>query len=258
LTEMKVVPLGGLQESPYKLVLCYPKFSDREFEKRISELSGLGVSALRFQGSKEIFGTKVLGKGCVGIVVSAFRQNERVAVKILRTDAGRSSLEHEASMLKLANSVDVGPKLIDVSESFLVMEYVEGLLLPDWLRGLKGRGKKRRLQETLRALLEACYRLDQIGLDHGELSRAPKHVIVNAQDQPTIVDFETASNHRRPSNVTSISQYLFVGSDLSKLITRITGPIRRSALMTSLKQYKKDRNVENFQEIIRTVIPVWR
>jgi len=258
LTEVTVVALDGLRENPYKTILCYPKFSKEEFDRRISELSGLGVSALEFRGSKNIFGTRVLGKGCVGIVVSALREGERVAVKILRTDAGRSGLDHEASMLKLANSVNVGPTFLDVSRNFLVMEYIEGLLLPDWVRGLRGRGRKKRLEGVLVALLEACYRLDQIRLDHGELSRAPKHVLVGAEDQPEIVDFETASNQRRPANVTSISQYLLVGSDLSRLIRRIRGPLRRSALIAALKRYKKDRSLENFQRIMRVVVPVRR
>jgi len=258
LTEVATVALDGLRQDPYKTILCYPKFSSEEFERRIGELSGLGVSALEFQGSKNIFGTMVLGKGCVGIVVLALRENERVAVKILRTDAGRSNLDHEASMLRLANSVNVGPALLNASRNFLVMEYVEGLLFPDWVRGLKGRGRKRRLQGVLVALLEACYRLDQIRLDHGELSRAPKHILVDDRDQPELVDFETASNQRRPSNVTSIIQYLLVGSDLSKLIRRIRGPLHRSALIAALKRYKKDRSFENFQKIVRIAAPVRR
>lgn len=258
MTEVATVALDGLRQDPYKTILCYPKFSNEEFDRRISELSGLGVSAVEFRGSKNVFGTKVLGKGCVGIVVSALRESERVAVKILRTDAGRSGLDHEASMLRLANSVNVGPTVLDVSRNFLVMEHIEGLSLPDWVRGLKGRGRKKRLGGVLVALLEVCYSLDRIRLDHGELSRAPKHVLVDAKDQPEIVDFDTASNQRRPSNVTSISQYLLVGSDLSRLVRRIRGPLRRSTLIAALKRYKKDRSLENFQKIVRVVAPVRR
>lgn len=251
MNEVTTVAVDHLQETPFKAILCYPNYSDEEFGRRISELSCLGVVALEFRGSKNIFGAKVLGKGCVGIVVSALRDGERVAVKILRTDSGRSGLDHEASMLRLANSVDVGPVLLDFSKNFLVTEYLEGSLLPQWVQGLRGRGRKRRLEGALARLLEACYRLDQVGLDHGELSRAPKHIIVTGQDQPRIVDFETASTKRRPANVTSMSQYLFVGSDLSKKIRQIRGPVRRPTLITALKRYKKDRSSENFQRIIR-------
>lgn len=254
MSEIKSIALSNLRESAYRAILCYPNYSDEEFEKRVSGLSSLGIVTLESQGSKNIFGARVLGKGCVGIVVSALRDSERVAVKILRTDAGRDGLDHEASMLELANSVNVGPKLRDSSRVFLVTEYIDGLLLPQWVESLKGRGRKKRLEQVLERLLEACYRLDQIGLDHGELSRAPKHVIVTARDEPEIVDFETASTMRRPANVTSMSQYLFVGSDLSKKIKRIAGPIRRSKLISALKQYKKDRSRENFQAVVRIAI----
>lgn len=255
MSEVTTVALDDLRETPYKVILCYPSYSDEEFERRISELSILGVVALEFRGSKNILGAKVLGKGCVGIVVSALRDNGRVAIKILRTDAGRSGLDHEASMLKLANSVNVGPILLGFSRNFLVTEYLEGLLLPQWIQGLRGRGRKRRLEGVLAKLLEACYKLDQIRLDHGELSRAPKHIIVTEQDEPKVVDFETASINRRPANVTSMSQYLLVGSDLSEQIKRIRGPIRRPALIAALKQYKKDRSFENFQRIMQIVLP---
>jgi len=254
LTEVRVVALDSLREDPFKTILCYPKFSSEELERRISELSGLGVCALELRGSKNIFGARVLGKGCVGIVVSALRDGGRVAVKILRTDAGRTGLDHEASMLKLANSANVGPALLSFSQNFLITEYLEGSLLPEWIEGLKGRGRKRRLEGVLAGLLEACHRLDQLGLDHGELSRAPKHVIVTDKNEPRIVDFETASAKRRPANVTSMAQYLFIGSDLSKKIKRIRGPVRRRQLIAALKRYKDNRESENFNVVMRVVL----
>jgi putative serine/threonine protein kinase len=233
------------------MILCYPKLSSEELERRISELSSLGIVALEFRGSKEVFGVRVLGKGCVGVVVSAQTSTGRVALKILRTDADRAGFDHEASMLRLANSINVGPKLYDFSGRFLVMEHLEGNLLPEWIKTLAGRGRKNRLKSVLRGLLEACYRLDQMGLDHGELSRAPKHIIVGEQDRAEIVDFETASDKRRPSNVTSLCQYLFLGSELSSRVRRILGPIRKATLLGALRKYKKNTNPETFQSILR-------
>ena len=245
------VPLDGLRNDPYSMILCYPKLSSEEMERRINELSNLGIVALEFEGSKEIFGVKVLGKGCVGVVVSAQTSTGRVALKILRTDADRAGFEHEASMLKLANSIDVGPRLHDFSSRFLVMEHLSGLPLPEWVKTLAGRGRKNRLKSVLRGLLEACYKLDHLGLDHGELSRAPKHIIVGEHDSVEIVDFETASDKRRPSNVTSLCQYLFLGSELSSRVRRILGPVRRATLLNALRRYKKDACPETFQSILR-------
>jgi putative serine/threonine protein kinase len=156
-------------------------------------------------------------------------------------------------MLRLANSVNVGPRLLSYSNRFLVMEYLEGKTLPEWVEGLAGRGRKGRLKTVLGKILEACYILDQIGLDHGELSRAPKHIIVSSQDEPEIVDFETASANRKPSNVTSIAQYLFIGSNLSARVRRILGPIRRQSLVAALRQYKKSGKFENLQRVLKVI-----
>ena len=66
--------------------------------------------------------------------------------------------------------------------------------------------------------------LDQVGLDHGELSKAPKHLLVDKAEKIFIVDFETASLERRVANVTAVCQYLFGGnSSAAKILNEIFG-----------------------------------
>ena len=66
------------------------------------------------------------------------------------------------------------------------------------------------VRHVLRDVLEQCWRLDEAGLDHGELSRAPKHIIMDLKSNSRILDFETASTSRKVSNVTSICNFLFI------------------------------------------------
>jgi putative serine/threonine protein kinase len=80
--------------------------------------------------------------------------------------------------------------------------------------------------------------MDTYGLDHGELSRAHKNVIVSNNDIPTILDFESASLMRRPSNFTSLTQYLFLGGSIAKKIARVLGPVNRDELLKCLRDYK--------------------
>ncbi len=159
-------------------------------------------------------------------------------------------MQREAEMLVKANAVGVGPRLLGTTENFLLMEFVEGTLLPQWVEIVKGRGTRSRIRKVLREILEQCWRLDQLGLDHGELSRAPKHVIVDSSDNPCLVDFETASLHRRISNVTSICQYLFIGSQTAKAIKRKLGEIDREELIKALRTYKQQRTRENFEKVL--------
>ncbi|MBS7643458.1 serine/threonine protein kinase [Candidatus Bathyarchaeota archaeon] len=244
------VPIDRLHNKRYGKVLCYPKFSAEELRSRIGELKNLGVKAIQFAGPKMACDLHVLGKGCVSIVVTALTETGKTALKIRRTDADRSSMTHETEMLKKANSINVGPTLLGATQNFILMELIEGPWLPDWITSIKGRGKAKRVRRTLRLLLEDCWKLDQIGLDHGELSRATKHVIVDPGDRPRIVDFETASIMRKPSNVTSICQYLFIGSHVARKIQRVHGLIQRENLIHNLRNYKKEPTLENFAKIL--------
>jgi len=242
-----VINLEELSEEPYLPILCYPRPSKTELKRRLKELQKLGVKALEFSGEKQVFNIPVLGKGCVGIVTIAHRKSGKAALKIRRVDADRARMKHEAEMLKKANSVRVGPKVLGVSKNFLLMQFINGDLLPKWLEKRKG---KAQVRKVLREVLEQCWRLDEAGLDHGELSHAPKHVIINQKDDPFIVDFETASVNRKPSNVTSICQFLFISGVVAEKVVEKLGRRDKKAIIEALKNYKKDRTRENFENVL--------
>ena len=123
---MVTMPIKVLTENlivePYASVLCYPKASEVELQSRLMELREHGVKAVEFAGKASAFNVAVLGKGFVGIVIVAYLDGKRVALKIRRVDADRLGLQDEARMLAKANSVQVGPKFIGVSKNFLLMQ----------------------------------------------------------------------------------------------------------------------------------------
>ncbi len=249
-----VVPIEQLAQEPYASVLCFPNPTEAELQSRIEELRSHGVAALEFSGKASVFkvSAPVLGKGFVGIVVIAHLNGERAAVKIRRLDANREDLLHEAKMLAKANTADVGPKLIGASKNFLLMQLIDGEILPDWLKREK---EKPAIQSVLTAVLEQCYRLDQIGLDHGELSKAPKHVLVDCQNQPWLVDFETASDARKPSNVSALCSFLFTSSgEVARTIAETLGEPNRETVVDALKNYRKNRSRENFGNVLRACL----
>lgn len=247
-----VIAVEKLRETPYAEVLCYPRLEQQVLEDRIRELKGLGVLAIEFSGGKTVSNLKVLGKGCVGIVVAAYTRNGKAALKIRRTDADRKGMQQEAEMLKKANTLNVGPALLGFSSNFLLMEFVEGKLLPEWLDSLKGEKEhvKTRIKRVLRKLLAQCWRMDKAGLDHGELNHAPKHIIIKADDSPCIVDFETASTRRKPSNLTSLCQYLFISSMVAEKLREKLGEIGTQRLVEALRAYKRSFSEENFRRVL--------
>jgi putative serine/threonine protein kinase len=152
-------------------------------------------------------------------------------------------------MLAKANSVQVGPRFISVSKNFLLMQFIDGAVLPDWLDARK---EKKPLCNVLNAILEQCWRLDNVGLDHGELSKAPKHLIVDKTQKPFIVDFETASLNRKPANVTSVCQFLFTSCGaVANAVAEVLGERNREEIIWALRLYKKDKTRENFDRVLQ-------
>jgi putative serine/threonine protein kinase len=237
----------NLREEPYASILCYPKTSEAELQNRLGELKTHGVKAVEFAGKTNAFNVPVLGKGFVGIVVKARLDRRTAALKIRRVDADRLGMQHEAEMLARANTVNVGPKLIGASTNFLLMQFIDGDLLRGWLETPR---EKERTRGVLSEVLKQCWRLDAIGLDHGELSKAPKHLIINRRGKPFIVDFETASLNRKPSNVTSICQYLFISGAVSKILTERLGEKNKNAIVKALRLYKTGKNRENLEKVL--------
>jgi putative serine/threonine protein kinase len=247
-----IVPISELGQEPYLSVVCYPRGSTAEIQSRIAELQQLGVEAVEFSGKASAFTLQVLGKGYVGIVVAAHVKTERLALKMQRVDSERESLGHEAELLAKANSVGVGPKLVGVTKHFLLMQLVDGDLLEEWLTAHQSVSA---VHKVVGDILEQCWRLDEISLDHGELSKAPKHLLLDKSDKPFIVDFETASTQRNASNVTSVCQFLFQGnSNVCKAIAQVIGERNRTQMVAALKSYRKNRTRKLFEGLLQVCL----
>jgi len=242
------VKLGKITDPPYSDIWVYPKGTRAQIKSRIKELKALGVESISFQGKLQVGTISILGKGYVGIVVLGKIGRKKVAVKIRRNDSPRKNLKREAELLKITNQSNVGPKLVGFSKNFLVMEYLEGEKIGDWVASLKKRGSSSQLKTIIKKILEDCYKLDRIGLDHGELSHIVKHVIVG--NKTTIIDFESSSMDRRVSNVTSATQALCIGSGISKIIGRVYKIPKKQKMITVLRRYKREGTRESFENLL--------
>ncbi|MEJ2258971.1 MAG: serine/threonine protein kinase, partial [Nitrosopumilaceae archaeon] len=142
------------------------------------------------------------------------------------------------------------PKLFDHSKNFVVMEYLDGEKIGKWINSLKGRGSSKKLKSTIKDILQDCFKLDQIGFDHGELSSISKHVIVG-EKKCAIIDFESSSTKRRPSNVTSITQAIFIGSGIGKQVQKIYKTPSKEKIIDALRIYKQNQSQESFDSLLK-------
>jgi putative serine/threonine protein kinase len=232
-------------------IICYPIIKNEYFQYRIKKLEELEIEEIIF--NKKNNNIIPIGKGCKSIVVLVKRKGEILAAKILRVDSSKENLLHEAEMLKYANKIGIGPLFIAANELIILMEYIKGLEMREWVLNLE-ESKVELLKNVLKNLLIDCYKLDKAGIDHGELSNAKKHIIIknNLKPRPIIIDFGKASLNRKPSNVSSIINYLFFSGNLSLKICRMLSISKPP--IEIVKKYKKDFSEENFLKILKEII----
>ncbi len=102
------------------------------------------------------------------------------------------------------------------------------------------------------AILEQCFSLDIAGLDHGELSRLTRHVIVS--DKPYIIDFESASTTRKTCNVTAAAQSLLLYGIVANKVKRIMGNTDKEKVIQALRTYKHIHTRSNFDALLGSLI----
>ena len=239
------IPISKLSLYPYSRIIGFPKPTKKEITNRIQEMKKLGIKSVLFDGPTELEGLKILGKGYVGVVVLAKIKNDIFAVKIRRIDAPRKRMQDEARFQKIANDVNVGPKLIQASKNFLVMEYIKGEKIINWAK--KTETKSPEIRHVINNVLRDCFLLDHAGLDHGELSTIDKHVIVDKNT--TIIDFESSSIKRKASNVSAAVQAIFIGTGLAKIIKKKIRVPEKTSIINVIRKYKKNPTEENFLDI---------
>lgn len=199
---------------------------------------------------------EILGKGTTSLVLMGVKAGSAVAVKILRTDSGRASVQHEAEMLGHANSVGVGPTLLGSGEDILILELVEGRSMHQHLEAMaQSEESPKAVWRLSRAVLDQCAALDKIGLDHGQLSRPHKHVYVDEDDATKIIDFESASTRRVPSNLTSMIQYFIFTSPSKALFQEALLRTSFEELFGFLRAYKRNPCTGNYREVLSLFEP---
>jgi putative serine/threonine protein kinase len=249
------IGLDNLEDEYFKSVICYPTYDSQNFTKRLLEMKKLGIKALCFSGEKKIGALNVLGKGGVGIVVLAKTKTDLLALKIRRIDANKLEMKHEADMLKIANSFHIGPKLHSYSKNLLMMDFIEGSLFPKWIQKMEDNQNSRiKIRNVYKDLLNQCWVLDKVGLDHGELCHPPNHIIIDVKDKIHILDFETASTKRKVSNLTSICQYLFFSLNRIFSSHKTIDFSGGEDLIKNLRVYKRKKNKINFTRVLNFLL----
>lgn len=234
-----------------KLLLTYPLFDENTYYSRMKELLTLDINSVFSFGKVQLHRICILGKGSVGLVTLVKSRKKYFVLKIRRTDANRPNMYDEVVYQSAANSMGIGPFLVNFSENFILMEFVRGFNIVDWYGSNKTAND--RILKCAATILNQCFVLDCLKLDHGQLNRLDRHIKVSEEGKPTILDFESSSTGRRASNVTSVCQSIFLHGPI---FSRLKGSIEkdRELIMKCIRDYKRDMNYEKFEKILRLLI----
>lgn len=228
-----------------KLLLTYPLFDENTYYSRMKELLTLDINSVFSFGKVQLHRICILGKGSVGLVTLVKSRKKYFVLKIRRTDANRPNMYDEVVYQSAANSMGIGPFLVNFSENFILMEFVRGFNIVDWYGSNKTAND--RILKCAATILNQCFVLDCLKLDHGQLNRLDRHIKVSEEGKPTILDFESSSTGRRASNVTSVCQSIFLHGPI---FSRLKGSIEkdRELIMKCIRDYKRDMNYEKFEK----------
>lgn len=235
-------------------LISYPKLDINEYHNRIIDLYKLGVKDAILEGPTKVCDLNILGKGHSGIVLKVNTFSKKtMALKIRRVDSRRMDSLTEVFNHKLANLVGIGPQIIDNTNDLILMDLITGKGIYGWLQDSTTFHllTRKNIINIVNHILEQCYRLDVLHLDHGELTRIDNHVMVSENKDISIIDFESASTKRKPCNVTSATQALLLsGGSISRKICKFIKIKDPDLLLNCLKKYKKLKNRQNFEDII--------
>lgn len=218
-----------------------------------NELEEIGVEEIIEEGDLLLHtGVKVLGKGQNSVVIKCLYNGKQCACKILRPDASRRDLIHEAQMLQIANKVLVGPKIYSYRPHIIIMQLIRGVRIERYVQEISNNLK---IKKIVLELVEQAYRLDEIGLEHDELSRPEEHILIE-NDTPYIIDFESAKYRGKKTfrNLTQILNALLVGrSKVALKIRHILNIDNVMPIIQLLREYKKDPRREIVNKIVNYI-----
>ncbi len=254
-----IVSVEDILSSPDKyerilLLLVYPSRDVELAISRLEALQSIGVDRIILWGDTEVYGVKILGKGGSSLVLLVSYRGEPTVAKILRTDVGDKDLSKEARILRYIvekiGEYKVSPRLVESLDWLILMEYIVGFKMGEFLSSQLYLLDRDELLRFLRLLFTKAYLLDSIGVDHGELSRPQDHVIIRSDDyDPVFIDFEYASMTRKPHNFTSVAQAVLVRSPASDYILDLLG-MDRAGVISLLRKYSLGMSRHDFEDLL--------
>ncbi len=189
-----------------------------------------------------------VAKGRRSIVLKGIFKKKPCAVKV--STASHFDPSIEASWIKKMNSLGIGPELYLVKTKFLIVEWIQGSRILEYLEQQKNPGIK---EKVITKVLNEMFTLDINNITKEEMHHPVKHIIVTNKNKPILIDFERCHQTNKPKNLTQFIQFL-CSQELKKLLSNTHLRFDRNTLHHVLQMYKASPNKQTFAEIMEKII----
>lgn len=159
---------------------------------------------LKESEKKNITNIKYFAMGRRGFVYKGEYKRKKVIIKIPNPESfAASTIAFEEKWLKKMNELHIGPHLMFATTDFLVMDYIEGDAILEYLE----KNTKKNIIKVLKDILNQMLLLDKKGIVKQEMTHPHKHIIVR-NHKPILIDFERCRYTEKPKNVNQFLQFL--------------------------------------------------
>ncbi len=178
-------------------------------------------------------------------------KQEEVIIKALRRETkARESIKREGFWLEKLNKHNIGPKLIYSGEDYLIMEFVKGDLIIDYLESKNT--KKQDIIRVIMLVLEQCLLLDSLGITKKEMNHPQKHIIIkkdkNNRVRVVMIDFERTIETKKPKNTTQYLQFLTT-KRIINVLKKKGIKVEKDCLIKIGGEYKKRIKEKGIREV---------
>ncbi|MFT4304109.1 MAG: HemK2/MTQ2 family protein methyltransferase [Candidatus Woesearchaeota archaeon] len=192
-------------------------------------------SLLKKLNRKNIHNSYYLSKGKRGIVYKAKFKNKNIVIKIKNSKSqALNTIINEGNWLKKLNKYNIGPKLYFYDEDMIVMEYIDGILIGDYIKSFN----EKKIKKIILLLLDQMYIMDKLKIEKKEMVRPLKHIIIR-KDKPVLIDFERVKLVELPGNVTQFLEFL----------SRLNIIDRKKSIKLSMN-YKKEYDIKKIKKFL--------
>ncbi len=213
----------------------------------LREIEGKGVENIQHYAEGKrglIFRGKVDTNQYVKKFIPTTKNYSDVAIKIKKEEsAAEGTIEKEGQWLERVNKLRIGPRLLFATKTFVIVEFIVGENLPEWLE----HHSSNECHTVLRQVLFQCFVLDQQKITKEEMHHPYKHIIVTPREGPVMIDFERCHETEKPQNVTQFVEYI---CRLKPVLEKNGLVIDVEKLRVAAKEYKEKYNKEMVEKII--------